>query len=269
MAAEVKTTDWPLDTNPVLSYKRRMAVSSKLFRMALTIVLLCGCAAAQDFSWDWHVQEVVGRDDPSLANTSQLSDRDRTELINAITAQLDKPMAARGYENDRIREVASITRLRFVDLGGDGKPLILASAISMEAGCDLNNCPFWIFRKTPDGYGLLLDTIAASYTVRPEKTNGLSDLVIMRHVSASESRLTLYRYQDNKYVDSGCYVATWPPPKDGEIQDPAIAPCKTDSGEATPQPNPQPEPQAAPPPSAQPDSQPTPPSNPQATPPPQ
>ncbi|MGC2110301.1 MAG: hypothetical protein WA655_12345 [Candidatus Korobacteraceae bacterium] len=207
-----------------------MRGSVKFLRTWLTVIALSALAAAADFTWDFRAQEVIGRDDPSVANTSKLAEQERTDLINAIVVRLDKPMAARGYDNDRIREIASTTRIRFVQLGADSKPVVLAMSVSMEGGCEGNNCPFWIFQSSPDGYVSLLDTIAASYTVQPDSTNGFSDLVTMRHTSATESTLTQYRYQDGKYVDSGCYTATWPAAKEGEIQEPAIAPCRGDEG---------------------------------------
>ncbi len=205
-----------------------MAVSTKFVRIALTVVLLGVVGlAADDFTWDWRNQQVVGRDDPSVANTSKLKEPDRAALIDAIAARLQKPMSEHGYSDDRIREVAAITRVRFIELG-KGNPVVLAGSISMEGGCDGSNCPLWIFQNSPDGYISLLDTVAASYTIQPDKTNGFSDLVTMRRVSSTESSLTLYRYQDGKYVDSGCYTATSTPPKEGEVPEPDVAPCKTD-----------------------------------------
>jgi hypothetical protein len=135
---------------------------------------------------------------------------------------------AHGHE---IGEAIGAVRLHGIDLGGKGDSAVLATSISMEGGCDGSNCPFWIFQNSPDGYVSLLDTVAASYTVQPDSANGFSDLVTMRHVSASESTLTLYRYDQGKYVDSGCYTATSPSPKDGEVQDPEIVPCNTDKTE--------------------------------------
>ena len=108
----------PRWTRPlILSYKRVMAVSTKFFRIALTVVLLCALALAADFTWDWHNQQVIGREDPSVANTSKLKEADRTALIDAIAARLQKPMSDHGYSDDRIREVASITRIRIADSG--------------------------------------------------------------------------------------------------------------------------------------------------------
>jgi hypothetical protein len=72
----------------------------------------------------------------------------------------------------------------------------------------------------------MLDTVAASYTTQPTSTEGYSDLVIARHVTPKDNRLTLYKYDNGKYVDAGCYTAVFTPPKEGgEIQDPEIAPC--------------------------------------------
>jgi hypothetical protein len=206
-----------------------MGFSRKIACVWLAMVAVCAIAVAADFEWSWHSQEVIGRNDPSVGNTSKLTEPDRTALIAAIVLRLQKPMSDQGYSDDRIREVASTTRVRFVDLGAEGKPLVFATSLGLEGGCDaLANCPFWIFRHGEDGYVSLLDTLAASYTIQPTSTNGFSDLVILRHISASEGRLTLYNYADGKYVDAGCYTAIWPAAKDGETPDPEISPCKAE-----------------------------------------
>src|SRR5450755_2636726 len=171
-----------------------MVVSTKFFRIGLTVLLLCAFALAADFAWDWHKQQVIGREDPSVGNTSKLKESDRTALIDAITLRLQKPMSDRGYSDDRIREIASTARIRLIDLGGKHGSVVLATSISMEGGCDGTNCPFWIFQQSPDGYVSLLDTVAASYTVQPNDAGGIADLVMMRHVSASESSLSLYHF---------------------------------------------------------------------------
>lgn len=206
-----------------------MAASRRTAIAALTVVVVCALVLAADFDWNWRSQETIGRNDPSVGNTSRLTEDERFALINAVVVRLDKPMAERGYDNERIREIASTTRLRFVDIGGEGKTLVFATSLGLEGGCDaLANCPLWIFRHGDDGYVSVLDTVGASYTIQPTSANGFSDLVIMRHESATESHLTLYSYADGKYNEAGCYTAHWSAPKDGEIQDPEIAPCKTE-----------------------------------------
>ena len=195
----------------------------------MILPLVIGVVAwAADFTWDWRSQEVIGRNDQSLNNTSKLTEPERNALLDAVIVRLMKPMADNGYEDDRIREVASTTRLRFVELG-EGKPVILATSLGLEGGCDaLVNCPFWIFRHDKDGYVSMLDTMAASYTVQPTSSDGYYDLVIARHVTPNENRLTLYKYADGKYADAGCYTATFAPTKEGEMPDPEIAPCQAE-----------------------------------------
>ncbi len=212
-----------------MAYKRAMGFSRKIACVSLLAVAVCAIAIAADFEWSWRTQEVIGRNDPSVGNTSKLTEPDRAALIAAIVLRLQKPMSEQGYSDDRIREVASTTRVRFVDPGAEGKPLVFATSLGLEGGCDaLANCPFWIFRHSEDGYISLLDTVATSYTIQPTSTNGFSDIVIARHVSASESQLTLYNYADGNYVAAGCYTATWPAAKDGETSGPDISPCKAE-----------------------------------------
>ena len=199
-----------------------------MVRLALLVAALCTLVFAAEFTWEWRNQETIGRNAPSLNNTPQLSEPERAALLDAVVKRLQKPLTDRGYEEDRIREIASTTRLRFLDLGED-KPVIMATSLGLEGGCDaLVNCPFWIFRYRKDGYVAMLETVAASYTIQPSASGGYSDLVIARHITADDTRLTLYKYQEGKYVDAGCYTATFAAPKDGEIRDPEIAPCKAE-----------------------------------------
>jgi len=195
----------------------------------LLVLVVCIVAGAADFTWDWRNQEVIGRTDTSLGNTSKLTEPERNALLDAVIVRLMKPLGERGYEDDRIREIALTTRVRFVDVGGD-QQVLMAMSLGIEGGCDtLANCPFWIFRHGTDGYVPMLEAEAASYTLQPTMTEGHSDIVLARHTTPSETRLTLYKYADGKYAEAGCYTAIFAPPKEGEgIEDPEITPCKKD-----------------------------------------
>lgn len=195
---------------------------------AAAVILLCVIALAADFEWNWRDQQTIGRTDPSVGNTSRLTEPERAALIDAIVLRLQKPMSEHGYDDERIREIASTTRTRFVDVGTD-KPLLFATSLGLEGGCDaMSNCPLWIFRHSADGYVSVVDAVAASYTVQPTRTNGFSDLVLARHESPTQTHLSVYTYADGKYSDTGCYTANWPAAKDAENQDPDIAACKTE-----------------------------------------
>jgi hypothetical protein len=235
-------SDWT--THPAFGYKRSVR---KIFHAVVAVAAFCAVVWAADFTWDWRNQDVIARTDPALNTTSQLTEPQRAELLNAVVALLDKPLAARGYDNDRIREIASTTRLRFVELG-EGKPVILATSLGIEGGCDvLVNCPFWIFRQDKKGYVLMLQTVAATYTKQPTASDGYSDLVIARRDTPSETRLTVYKYTDGKYSEAGCYTATFAPAAEGEgIANPAISPCGAQSTEPPKEGQPAEEPKGSP-----------------------
>ena len=194
----------------------------------LSLIFLATFAVAQksNFEWDWHNQEVIGRADASVGNTSKLTESERSSLVDAIVLRLQKPMGDAGYDDDRIREIATTTRIRFIDVGA-GQPLIFTTSLGLEGGCDaLSNCPLWVFRRTDEGFLSLLNTIAASYT--PEPTESGFEVVFLHHVSEKESGLTVYRLADDKLSGVGCYTALWPKPSGdpNQLSDPKIEPCK-------------------------------------------
>jgi hypothetical protein len=193
----------------------------------LALVFLATFAVAQksEFDWDWRDQEVIGREDASVGNTSRLTEPERSALIDAIVLRLQKPMGDAGYDDDRIREIATTTRIRFIDTGA-GQPLIFTTSIGLEGGCDaLGNCPLWVFRHTDDGFLSLLNTIAASYTLKP--VEGEFEVVFLHHLSPKESGLVVYRLADEKLQGVGCYTAVWPKPSNdpNQLSDPKIEPC--------------------------------------------
>ena len=202
-----------------------MNLRIRIVVLSMLTLTFCVLAFAADFTWDWRNQQVIGREDTSLGVTSKLTDPERAAVLETIVNKLKPALAERGYDDARIREIASTTRVRFVDVGAES--VLMAQGLGVEGGCDiLINCPFWIFRHGKDGYMLMLQADAASYTAQPSVTDGYSDLVLALHTTPSENRLTLYKYADGKYAEAGCYKATFAPPKQGEsIAEPEIAPC--------------------------------------------
>ena len=217
----------------------RTSGAMRAFRgIALSLVLLTTFAVAQksDFAWDWRDQQVIGREDASVGNTSKLTEPERSSLLDAIVLRLQKPMADAGYDDDRIREIASTTRIRFIDTGAS-EPLIFTTSLGLEGGCDgLGNCPLWVFRRTDEGFLSLLNTIAASYT--PRMNDGAWEVIFMHHMSSKESGLTEYRLEDGALHGIGCFIAVWPKASDDptQISDPKLEPCKVQPALAEPAP---------------------------------
>jgi len=199
--------------------------------LACFLGLFCfGFAQAADFQWDWSNQQVIDAFSPKVSVGSGLSDAERGALIDAIADHLQPAMLKEGYSDERIRDVASGTRFKLVDLNGDGQSEVLATPNSLEAGCDPKSiCPLWILRRTAKGtYAFLLDAPAQTFTVQGTTTAGYADIVTQVHRSGFESELTVYRYAMGKYIASGCYTATWGE-MDGEnakkFDAPRVEPC--------------------------------------------
>jgi hypothetical protein len=162
--------------------------------------------ARPDFHWDWRAsQELSGRD--WLENA-----RIRKEEREAIGAAITKELKSKKEDFDldaveNLREAVMKTRVKMLDLDGDGVPEIVAQGF---AGCSATgNCPFWIFRKAGKRYEPLLETYGQTFTIQKHTTRGYEDIVVSVHGSATQSGLTDYRYSDGQYVAVGCYDAEW------------------------------------------------------------
>jgi len=207
-----------------------MSRSLAIFVAFLTALLCSGLIPAADFQWDWSNQQEIDSFSPKVSVGSGLSEDERAALIDSIADHLRPTMIGQGYSEERIRDVASSTRFKLVDLNGDGKPEVFATPNSLEAGCDPKSiCPLWVLRPTVKGtFTFLLEAPAQTFTVQPTSTGGYADIVLQVHGSGFESDLMVYRFAMGKYVASGCYTATWAE-MDGEnvkkFDSPRVEPC--------------------------------------------
>ncbi len=182
------------------------------------------------FHWDYkQAQEIFSQQ--SVSNSKDLSPQERSALTSAIAAQLRPRMADLEIGSEReLREIAAATRIKFIDLDGDGIPEIMAQEVGLKAGCGATgNCPFWIFQRSKRGYAVLLHREAQTFTIQPTKTKGFHDVVLGLHASATEAELTEYRFDGVAYRRVGCHDANWTYlGKDGEYHDlkePRITTC--------------------------------------------
>ena len=139
---------------------------------------------AQELNWKQNIR------------ASKLSPLKRRALITAVSAQLH----TKDVFNTRIKEI---------DLNGDGKAEIIAQATDDNACSPTGNCRFWVFQWSRDHYNLLLESQAQTFTIQPLKTDGFHDLVLGFHGSATDTRLTEYKFEGEVYRSSGCYEANW------------------------------------------------------------
>lgn len=94
------------------------------------------------------------------------------------------------------------------DLDGDGGPEFIVRGINQI--CGANNCHHWIYRKAGGGYRLLLYA-GFVQQIEPQRgaTKGFRDLIASMHGSASDSDLTLYKFDGKRYRRAACFFRTY------------------------------------------------------------
>jgi hypothetical protein len=181
-------------------------------------------ASTAGFQWSWRKsQELHWKQ--SLSRLKRINLRDRNALTGILLSKFEHCADP--------KKCAASTRIKMVDLNGDGVPEVIAQA-SDKASCGTTgNCMFWIFQKTAKGYKLILERDGIqTFTIQPTRTQGFSDLVLGMHGSAFLHELFIYRFRDGDYRVTACYDANWSYlDKNGEANDlkePRIAPCTHD-----------------------------------------
>jgi hypothetical protein len=216
--------------NAAMHIKRHMLWASLLLISAVGAIaqkIPASQTRASRLQWDAeHGVELAQNDSVRVSNI--LAEGERASLIRAIAAKLRPQMADLQIRSEKqLLLVAANTRIKLVDLDGDGTPEVLAQSWGSDTCGAVGNCFFWVFQKTDSGYKTILNSGAQTFTVEETRTDGFRDLMLADHDSASEKTLYLYRFSSGRYRQTGCYDADWAPnPVEPMLKKPVIAPCK-------------------------------------------
>lgn len=92
------------------------------------------------------------------------------------------------------------------DLNRDGKSEFLAT-LESEFLCGAHaNCPRWVFRKTGDGYQLLLTTAGQTLSTQKTLSNKFFDLRSDGSDSAFETSYSVFKFDGNQYKATDCFT---------------------------------------------------------------
>lgn len=184
--------------------------------------------------WDWRKANELSWKQ-SISRIENLAPAERQRLIVAIARQLRSLAAGLGIgSEEEMRATATQTRIKYVDLNGDGTPEVIAQAGGEKSGCSpTGNCMFWVLYRRGGKYNILLEAEAQTFTVRSSRSINFFDIVLTRHGSAFESEVTVYKFNGSSYGECGCYTAQWARlGDDGEqhrLKEPQITPCDAHS----------------------------------------
>jgi hypothetical protein len=173
-------------------------------------------------------QELVGEDRISV--TTALTPDESTTLIEAITAQYRSDRGAWNVKSEKeLHDDVADTRVKLIDLNGDGIPEVIAQASDDVSCSPTGNCTIWVFMRSSHGYKQILQRNAVqTFAILPTRTNGFNDLILGQHGSASEQALYIYHFANGRYNKDSCYTASWERLVGDELQElknPIITPC--------------------------------------------
>jgi hypothetical protein len=198
-----------------------VSAASKLARQSAPVAPVSG-----RFQWNWKDGQELNADQ-SLRHAKLTAPRKK--VIADALAQQFRPMSSDfGIESDtELRKAALDTRIKLIDLNGDGVVEVVAQGM---IGCGATgNCPFWILRKTKEGYELILDGEAQTFTIQRSASNGFRDIVLSRHGSYSSGDLAHYQFHKGVYEEMACFNYDWTAlegDKVRELKEPRITPTQ-------------------------------------------
>jgi hypothetical protein len=97
--------------------------------------------------------------------------------------------------------IVSITK---VDLNNDGRPELIVDLRGL--GCGVSNCRVFIYRKSENRYGLLLEGSGTSHLVLKTKTNGYYDFLSQGHSSSTDTYVIIYKFESGRYKAKTCWT---------------------------------------------------------------
>ena len=182
-------------------------------------------SANPGFHWNWKDwQELTA--DQSLRK-AQLAYEQKKAIARAIAGEIRPMMSDLEIQSElELQKAALDTRVKMIDLNGDGIPEVVAQGI-VNCGAT-GNCPFWVFREAKSGYELLLEGEAQTFTIQTSSSNEFRDIVLARHGSFDSGDLAHYVYREGSYHEAGCYDYYWSVlegDKVRELKEPRITPC--------------------------------------------
>jgi hypothetical protein len=145
------------------------------------------------FRWNWRNGHELNAN--QSLRKGKLTEKRRKAIARAISDQIRSMMADLEIVSETdLLKAALDTKIKMIDLNGDGVPEILAQGM-VNCGAT-GNCPFWALRRAKFGDELLPQGEAQTFTIQKSITKGFHDIVLSRHGSYSSGDLTHYQYHE-------------------------------------------------------------------------
>lgn len=114
------------------------------------------------------------------------------------------------FDNAKTFNCSDNFRTKRIDLNRDGKPEFVVHGLEQYLCSITGNCAFWIYRQTEKGYERILDTgDVHQFYFQHTFSNGYRDVITAMHSSATDSSLSLYKFDGSQYQLKGCMERTY------------------------------------------------------------
>ena len=185
--------------------------------MRLGILLLLSAAVpwAQDeldnFRWElWRKQIPT----VSIAE-APLPVEGRSAVRATLVEMLKRKGVTATLSIRELEQLANSTRVKLIDVTGDGVPDVIAEGGAAEICSPTGNCPWWVLTKQGSLYSPILESFGNGLSTNCRPSKGQCDIVVFMHGSATELSIKLYRLANRRYRRMAAYDAVWPQDEDG------------------------------------------------------
>ena len=163
-------------------------------------------ASGVPYRWDWRSAQKPWSERANIRGL-RVSVQDKQEIFAATLRRLREEDWADGQSESELREAALETRVRLVDLDGDGIPEVVELGWVGQSSGD-GNSAVRILKRTARGYRVLCSGSAERVNVDlRDKARPL--VVAYAHDSASEGNLTVWRVAGGVASKAGEYEVRW------------------------------------------------------------
>jgi hypothetical protein len=145
----------------------------------------------------------------ALWSSSALAQGRESKVSPALRRELlDRVLADNEEIRDCLHDLSSEERGAFqqysdveaVDLNHDGSDEYEITGQGTCA-CGAQNCPVWIYRRTPDGFTQIFNSLGVECEILKTSHNGFDDITVSSHDSAATQYRSTYTFNGKEYKE--------------------------------------------------------------------
>ena len=140
------------------------------------------------------------------ASLSDLKPQEQTEVYKTLGKDWEKEFSDEGLSLEQGRAIILGMDVEEIAAGKHAKSLLVSGNERHFFCSPTGNCSVWLFARDHNHLRLVLAGLASGVEVQKHMTQGMHDLALRTHWSASESHYTIYSWTGSEYKAVDCFV---------------------------------------------------------------